>query len=372
MKTLHQALTPRKSVFEQRGKDTVYNLDDLDTIDATEFFGENWVTGGMQQLLTEAFKRLEGVSGSAAGAFLLSQSMGGGKTHNLIALGLLAKHPSFRQSVMGSFHETDLKSAVRVVAFSGRKTTPFGIWGEIAQQLNKKEAFSPFYAPLQPPGTEDWVNLLKGERLLILLDELPPYFEAARAVSVGASSLDRITTVALANLLVAVNSNKLTEACLVLTDLSGAAYSIGSAALNESLGNLEKEVNRSVTRIDPVRINTNELYDILRTRLFEAPPNTVEVDEVAAAYASELERAKLMDITAASPPQLRADIAAAYPFHPAIRDLYARFRENPGFQQTRALIRIMRLAAAGLWESGAAERQYLVGAHDLDLHQAKC
>src|SRR5690606_6105125 len=38
------------------------------------------------------------------------------------------------------------------------------------------------------------------------------------------------------------------------------------------------------------------------------------------------------------------------------------------FQQTRALIRLMRLVVADLWESGRADRQYLIGAHDLDLH----
>lgn len=76
-KTLAQACTPRPSVFEQRGQDTVYNLDDLGTIDPVAFFEENHVTEGMKTLLTEAFKRLEGTSDSATGAYLLSQSMGG-------------------------------------------------------------------------------------------------------------------------------------------------------------------------------------------------------------------------------------------------------------------------------------------------------
>lgn len=67
--------------------------------------------------------------------------------------------------------------------------------------------------------------------MLLLLDELPPYFEAAKAVPIGATHLDTITTTALANLLVAVNSDKLPNACVVVTDLSSAAYASGSAAL---------------------------------------------------------------------------------------------------------------------------------------------
>ena len=90
----------------------------------------------MQQLLSEAFARLEGESQSAAGAFLLSQSMGGGKTHNLLALGLLARHPEHRQTVMGGFRQPGSLGPVRVVAWSGRETNlPFGLWGEIAGDL---------------------------------------------------------------------------------------------------------------------------------------------------------------------------------------------------------------------------------------------
>ncbi len=364
--TLEAACRPRPSVFEQRAADTVYNIDDLDQIDPVRFFTENWVTDGMRRLLTEAFRRLEGRSSSAAGSFLLSQSMGGGKTHNLIALGLLARHPEWRERVMRDFYTPGPLGAVRVVTFSGRKThTPFGIWGEIAGQLNRKDALRDFYAPLQPPGDDDWIGLLRGDPVLILLDELPPYFEAAQAIQIGATTLDTITTTALANLLVAVNSNKLPNVCVVLTDLSGTAYAKGS----DALANLEKELNRGIQRIDPVQLNTNELYHILRTRLFESLPPEDEVNAVADAYRAEVERARLMSYTAASPDSIRSDVASAYPFHPAIRDLFARFRENPGYQQTRALIRIMRLMVADLWTSGRARRQHLIGAHDFDLHQ---
>ncbi len=371
MRSLAEACKPRQSVFDLVGRDTVWSLDDLDSIDARAFFEENYPTEGMRVLLTEGLKRLEGKSTSSAGAFLLSQSMGGGKTHNLIALGLLAKHPELRTQATQGFYAPGPLGAVRVVAFTGRKTnTPFGIWGEIAEGLNKKDTFRDFYSPLRPPGPEDWIGLLRGDPLLILLDELPPYFEAARAIPVGATTLDTITTTALANLLVAVTAGKLPNVCLVLTDLRGQAYGSGSAAVNQALGDLENETNRGgVVRIDPVRINTNELYHVLAVRLFESIPDAGEIESVADAYAQQLEQARLMDVTAASPQQMRADIAAAYPFNPAIRDLYARFKENSGFQQTRALIRIMRLVVADLWSSGKASERFLIGAEDLDLHQ---
>jgi hypothetical protein len=324
----------------------------------------------MKILLSEAFKRLEGKSANASGTFLLSQSMGGGKTHNLLALGLLARHPGLRAPVMAGFYQPGPLGAVRVLAFSGRKTrTPFGIWGELAEQLGRREALKDFYSPLTAPGLPDWVALLQGEPCLILLDELPPYFEASKAVPVGSTTLDTITTTALANLLEAVGGGSLPNVCVVLTDLSGAAYGGGGASVNAALADLEKETNRGAARLDPVKLASNELYEILRKRLFAETPPAEDVEAVAEAYARELERAKAMDITTASPPQLKAEIVASYPFHPAIRDLYARFKENKNFQQTRALIRIMRVIAARLWESGAAKEKYLIGAHDFDLLQ---
>ena len=147
--------------------------------------------------------------------------------------------------------------------------------------------------------------------MLILLDELPPYFETAKAVAVGDTYLDRLTTAALANLLVAVNGNKLPRVCVVITDLSGTAYAGGSASITQalqSLNDLEQEVNRNVIRIDPVKMNTNEIYHILRTRIFEKTPTTSEIEEVANAYGARWTSAKKMGITEISPDQLKTDI----------------------------------------------------------------
>ena len=373
-KTLSEICKPRESVFDRSRLDTVYNLDDLSNIKPDEFFTENYVTEGMRILLTEAFNRLEGRTTGASGTFLLSQSMGGGKTHNLIALGLLAKYPKYRKTVMSGFYKPSDLGAVTVVGFSGRKTnTPFGLWGEIAEQLNRKDVFRTFYSPLMPPSPEKWIELLKGEPVLILLDELPPYFEAVKAIAVGDTYLDRLTTTALANLLVAVNSNKLPHACVVITDLGGTAYAGGSDAITkalQSLNDIEQEVFRNVLRIDPVKMNTNELYHILRTRLFADEPNTDDVQAVAEAYGTALESAKKMGVSEISPDQLKTDITNTYPFHPAIRDLYARFKENRGFQQTRALIRIMRIIVSNLWNSKAAKNNYLICPQDMDLLDA--
>ena len=150
--TVKHACTPRTGTCDPNRRDTVLNLTDLvdGRIDPAEFFAENYITEGMRTLLTEGFRRLEGKS--TQGVFKLTQAMGGGKTHNLLALGLLATYPEHRAEVMGEFYTpaADL-GPVRVVAFSGRESdAPFGIWGAIADQLGRKEQFSDLlYAPIR-------------------------------------------------------------------------------------------------------------------------------------------------------------------------------------------------------------------------------
>lgn len=214
-----------------------------------------------------------------------------------------------------------------------------------------------------------WVNLLKGEPTLILLDELPPYLWYTKSLPVGNSDLSTVTTTALANLFVAVGKGELSNVCIVISDLR-ATYEFGSEQINKALQNLESEVGRVALDLEPVGMNTDEVYQILRKRLFEQIPDEAEIIEVARAYAEAAHDAKQMDITNISPEKLTQLIRESYPFHPAIRDLYARFRENPGFQQTRGLIRLMRIVTSRLYREPdcIADHIYLIHASDLDLN----
>ena len=213
----------------------------------------------MRTLLTEGFRRLEGKS--AQGVFKLTQAMGGGKTHNLLALGLLARHPEYRAPVMGGFYTPDAGlGPVRVVAFSGRESdAPFGIWGAIAEQLGRTERFNDYYAPLSAPGQSAWVNLLQGDPLVIMLDELPPYFVNAAAKSIGNSDLSVVTTTALSNLLVAVGRDELRNVCVVISDLT-AAYGAGGAQIVAALNDLEAETGRGDLTPRPDDVFGERLY----------------------------------------------------------------------------------------------------------------
>lgn len=369
MKTLFEACKPRESVFDETKRDDTLDLSNLldGSIDGKHFFEETFITEGMELLFNTAFKRFEGKASS--GLVKLTQAMGGGKTHNMVALGVLAKNKEIRKSILnGKYANVD--SDIRVVAYTGRESyLEFGIWGEIAEQLGKKELFNTFYTPLMAPGQSAWINLLKSDTpTLILLDELPPYLQNAKTIPVGTGTVADITTTALANLFNAVGKAELHNVCIVVSDLQ-ATYEEGSQLLQKSFKELENEIERSAINIEPVGANTDDLYNILRTRLFEKVGKKEDIDKIAMEYRRAVVEARQMGYTNYSPEEIVKGIYTSYPFHPSIRDLFARFKENPGFQQTRGFIRLTRMMVRDLYSGDIkAKNRYLINAFDMNLN----
>jgi hypothetical protein len=371
--TLKSLCIPRRATFTLDRRATVLSLDAFlnDNVQGREFFEENYFTGGMLTLVDRAFRQLDGHDAGSS-VFLLSQAMGGGKTHSMIALGLLARDPALRREVLGTSDPAPKLGPCRVVGFNGRSTdAPGGIWGSIAAQLGKADQFARYVSPLlSAPGPEAWKQLLGGEPLVLFLDELPPYLEYATAIPVGNADLGVVTTAALANLFVALAEMK--NVCLVLSDLAGTNFSIGQSnlqsAFDRAVQGISAESRRIAMPITPVNPNGDELYHILRKRLFEgeAPPERIE--QVAAAYREALREAGRMSLTSTTPESLYTRIIDSYPFHPDWRELVGKFKENDGFQQTRGVIRLMQMVVSDLWNSGMADSRDLIHPYDIDLN----
>ena len=264
MKPLANMLKPRESVFADTAQEDVLNLTDFaeGKVDPEVFFKENYVTQGMSMLLDIVFSRFAGKSDT--GLVKLTQAMGGGKTHCMIATGLLAQHPELRQSMLKREY-VDL-GEIKVVTISGRENYEYGIWGSISEQLGQWDLFKEYNTQLKAPGENAWVNLLKGQKVLILLDELPPYLNYARAEKVGNADLAVVTTRALSNLFSALGKEELANVCVVISDLN-AAYEEGSKMVQQAfsqLDDLSSEVNRQARDVQPVKHNT---YGLLLTFL---------------------------------------------------------------------------------------------------------
>lgn len=370
MKTLAKMLTPRKSAFSDTAREDVLNLSDFaeHCVDGDKFFSENYTTQGMSMLFDTAFKRFKGESDT--GVIKLTQAMGGGKTHSMLALALLAENKELRERIFPGKYSGI--GNIKVVSFSGRENAELGIWGNIAEQLGKKEIFKDYYVPPKAPGESAWINLLKDDKILILLDELPPYLENATSIAVGNSNLSKVTMAALANLFSALGKAQLANVCLVFSDLQ-ATYESGSELLRSSFRDFENEANRIAIEIAPVASNSDEVYSILVKRIFE-DTNTdtkylFEKNEIAQAYKNAVSTSKRLGFTAYTGETVYHGIIDSYPFHPSIKDLYARFKENQNFQQTRGLIRLMRQIVRSIWESGQAEQTYLINVYDVNLNK---
>lgn len=368
MKTVFELCIPRDDVYVDSSRDDVLDLSNLveKTIDVEKFFDETFETSGMKALLDAAFGRFNGTS--PTGVIKLTQAMGGGKTHCMLTLALLAEHPEYRKQFLGNDY-ADI-DPITVVAFTGRESdAPYGIWGSIAQQLGKEEVFKDYYSPLKAPGQSAWTNLLQGQNILILFDELPPYLENAKSISVGNSDLSQVTCTALANLFSAVGKEQLAHVCIVFSDLK-ATYEAGSELLQSSFKELEHEADRSALNVEPVGLNSDEIYDILKKRLFKSGPaeNSGFVNDIALEYNKAVEKARQSGLTNMNGSHLFTGIKESYPFHPSIKDLYARFKENPNFQQTRGMIRLMRQIIRRFYEDGKAQKKYLINVFDVDLN----
>ena len=178
MKTVRDACQLQPNALSVKLSDQIEQLDELISSegDGTAFFEKTHITQGMQDLITEGIARLSGHSSQAI--FHLKQAMGGGKTHLLVGFGLLAKHSALRQIYAAGIAYADAFGSANIAAFNGRNNPDHFFWGEIANQLGKGEQFRTFWnSGPKAPDEKDWLQLFEGDQpVLILLDEMPPYF----------------------------------------------------------------------------------------------------------------------------------------------------------------------------------------------------
>lgn len=363
--TVQQLCTPSSLVTSDGLADQVAQLEDFGAgrIVGREFFRRNHFTAGLEQLVRLGFNRLAGKAED--GAFYLTQAMGGGKTHSLIAFGLLAQDPELRKEILPRLASAQSFGAARVVIFNGHQNPENLLWGHIAERLDREEVMAPFWQKgPRTPGIDEWTAVLGDEPVLILLDELPSYLQMAQGEPVGNSTLGDLTIGALERLFNALS--RCPRACVVVTNLKDDVYLEGSGQLRTLIENLTKHYDRNAQAIIPVQQNTGEVFSIVRKRLFDALPSPDRIDEVAQAYVNALQKAKRVDTIATTPETFIERVRETYPFHPSIRDLVARFSENRGYQKTRALIRLLRLAVRGALASN--ESTFLVGLQHLDFN----
>ena len=324
MKTVKDACELQPNALSIKLSDQIEQLDELITTEGNgeAFFEKTYITQGMQDLISEGLARLAGASSQAI--FHLKQAMGGGKTHLLVGFGLLARHPELRKTHCGGIPQASSFGSADIAAFNGRNNPDHFFWGEIAHQLGKGDRFSPFWTSgPKAPDENDWLDLFEGDKpVLVLLDEMPPYFHYLDTQKVGNGTVADIATRAFANLLTAAGKKK--NVCVVVSDLS-AAYDTGAKLIHRALADARAEVGRQERSITPVDLAANEIYDILRKRLFKSLPDLAEIEDVAATFGRKLEEAAKSKTANRGAEAIADEIEATYPFHPRLKNVIALF-----------------------------------------------
>jgi hypothetical protein len=130
-------------------------------------------------------------------------------------------------------------------------------------------------------------------------------------------------------------------------------------------------MSKGAETIAPVDNTKDELYAIFRRRLFkETADSTKDRELIAEGYVAELNKASA--IIERPTMKVREEILASYPFHFSTKHLIASFNDNPGFQKTRDVIRLMATIVRSLWSKGASEvgRHYLLSLETANLNDS--
>ncbi len=350
--------------------------------DAAEFFAATYFTTTMVELLRDVFRALAGEGGDRV--VQLKTPFGGGKTHSLLALYHLARSRDAAAGVPELGQITD-PGPVRVCVLSGEYLDPARgrvvdgrtirtLWGELAYQLGGWDAYEELLVDGEegpPPGGERLGALLSSAAsALVLLDEVLVYAAKAKAVQIGASTLDRQVLLFVQHMTEAVNQAQ--RAALIYSLQASVGEAVGEEGL---LDQLEKIAGRIDERREPV--SGDEVLRVVQRRLFaEVGADDVRrevarqygallAEQLAAAAETDADRREAL----ATGEAMEGRIIDAYPFHPELVDLmFHRWGSLPSYQRTRGALQFLATVVHALWARRAErEPQALIGPGDVDL-----
>jgi hypothetical protein len=331
------------------------------------FFSKTFFTAGLRNVAKTVLKGLNGKEDAENRVISLQTGFGGGKTHTLISLFHLAKwgknaiNSTFTKELLAYTGAPEFDSANIAVftnttndAANGRQAEEGihiqTIWGELAYQLGGKEAYEIVRKNdeglIAPAGIFKQV-LDKCKPALILVDELADYCVKASARKAGSSSLADQTISFMQELTEAVAS---TNNCVAVITLPASVQEVGNTPEAQSiLTSLQKRVSRVSADTQPVA--DEEIYEVIRRRLFEDIGDEATIENVANQYMGMYQEywSELPSNTTKT--EYKQKIIKSYPFHPELIDVFRiRWASHHDFQRTRGVLRLLAAIVSDLWK----------------------
>ncbi len=340
------------------------------------FFDKTFFTSGLKSIAKTVIKGLNGQEDAENRVVSLQTGFGGGKTHTLISLyhlckngAKLAESESVRELIAATgkpeFDSANIAVFTNTTndAAQGRKTAEGiiiqTIWGELAYQLGGKEAYEIVRKNdeqlISPAGLFKQV-LEKCKPALILIDELADYCVKASARTVGNSTLADQTISFMQELTEAISG---TNNCVAIITLPASPQEVGNTAqAHQILSALENRVRRVGSDTKPV--TDEEIYEVIRRRLFEDIGDAAQIEAVASKYMQTFQENWMEMPSHATKSDYKEKIRKSYPFHPELIDVFRiRWASHHSFQRTRGVLRLLASIVSDLWK----RQDSLIGAN---------
>jgi uncharacterized protein len=351
--------------------------------DPVEFFERTYLTEGLQHLLSNALRRLNGAGGDPV--VELQTNFGGGKTHSMLALyHIVGGTPAARlvgmEQLLANAALTTLPSAKRAVLVGTAlspaqpRPKPDGVvtrtlWGEMAWQLGGSAGYA-LVAEADAHGVSPGSDALRDlfdsfGPCLVLIDEWVAYARQLYGVEgLPAGSFDANLTFAQS----LTEAAKAVKHTLVVASIPSSDIEIGGEGGAAALERLRNTFGRMEAAWRPA--SGEEGFEIVRRRLFQPmtdPSAFAQRDAVVRAF-GKLYRDQPSEFPAGCGEKTYEErLKAAYPIHPELFDLlYEKWSTLDRFQRTRGVLRLMAAVIHALWERQDAGLMILPASVPLD------
>lgn len=331
------------------------------------FFSKTFFTAGLKSVAKTVIKGLNGNEDAENRVISLQTGFGGGKTHTLISLfhickwGKAAAQSEIVKDLL-QYTGTPEFDKANIAVFTNTTNDPANgrttkddihiqtIWGELAYQLGGKVAYEIVRKndeQMIAPGGLFKKVLEKCAPAMILIDELADYCVKASAKPTGNSTLADQTISFMQELTEAITQ---TNNCVAIITLPASPQEVGNTAqAHQILASLEQRVRRIGADTKPVA--DEEIYEVIRRRLFEDIGDAAQIEACASKYL-QMYQANWMEMPSnATRAEYKTKILKSYPFHPELIDVFrVRWASHHGFQRTRGVLRLLASIISDLWK----------------------